>query len=736
MPVRKWPRIDETTPSQFSNAEKTTLAHLPHREAAPQQAEAQTQAPLDLGANHVFGPSEMDVVWADHEVALLPWASLHENVFLQSGSPCGFPPMMDWTGTNWAPSLRNPMPAVDGYVSMPLFDNSASVIQPTQTAGEVPSGEAVTITPPATANSPTVDDDTQRAKVGEGRADSHPDVPSVSQQRVVDDLLAYANSPLSMNETRQSRACYWRSMSMRVSEAFHLDDTGPSSTASENMLMRMVDLFMQNFNRLWALFSATSFDPIDLHPLLFLTLTSIGSMYASRQHARFGTMMHERTRQVLADSLLELETTEQDILWLAQARVLTQVTALYFGQKRGFSYAQHLGAVVITQARRMHLFTARRYEMGRDGGSETSTEEELVSWARAESRKRLAYGIFRADAFNSVILNTRPLLASEEISLGLLCSDTVWQIPTDVSAEDRLKAVREDRARQNDIPFCDLVRVVFDRQEVLSEMDQMEPRAYELLLFGLQGLVWRFSHDLCMFVRLTGKRDDRSETGIGDKRCLQQDSRPDQLAIKYRNMSDLREDNGRLLKALDKWHQSFNTVRTTIDFKNDRTSTLSSLILFHISHLRLKAPLDALHYVAYGIADRQPIERRRVQDLSLWTQGQDAVSAVQTSCQIWSVLEQESRRPPGEMARYNLLSILGLHHASVVLWTYASTHDMSGPLQLPATPDRGPIPISRSRIQPLLGSIVDLYRRLSAVGWYSFAAAAERLAGCQFPWKP
>lgn len=158
----------------------------------------------------------------------------------------------------------------------------------------------------------------------------------------VDELVEYATRTASEVVTRSARQTYWQLASDRLKPAFqHYDDAG-ASCCDNNHIMRQAIMayYMPKFNRLWPFFSQHCFDPDTLHPVLYLVLVSIGSMYGPDYQKHFGTLLHTRLRRLLAASLFDLEGPEDDMTWLAHARLLTQAQGLYFGQKQGFSYAQ------------------------------------------------------------------------------------------------------------------------------------------------------------------------------------------------------------------------------------------------------------------------------------------------------------------------------------------------------------------------------------------------------------
>lgn len=73
-------------------------------------------------------------------------------------------------------------------------------------------------------------------------------------------------------------------------------------------------------------------------------------------------------------------------------------------------------------------------------------------------------------------------------------------------------------------------------------------------------------------------------------------------------------------------------------------------------------------------------------------------------------------------AKHNLLVFTGLHHAAVALWTYARCQNQgSTGLTLPVmTNDVRLIELCCHRSTKRLLAVVDSFRRLTPVGWYSF----------------
>ncbi|KAF2188154.1 hypothetical protein K469DRAFT_660699 [Zopfia rhizophila CBS 207.26] len=575
------------------------------------------------------------------------------------------------------------------------------------------------------------------------------------QSRLIEILVTDAAQQTSAS-SKPDCVEYWLSMSGKAQDVFSLSN---QHFESSHILQNFVDLYLQNFGPLWPLLSNQGLDCDLIHPLLYLTLTSIGAMYGGAQAAHFGTMLHNRLRQTLTMAL-ELGDVEDDLIWLGQARLLTQVAALYFGQSKAFSYAQHLGGVLVAQACRMNLFSAPRTRHDeKKAALSRQPEERLSRWLHSEGRRRLAFGILRAETYTSVLLNTQPLISPEEIDLELPCSDQTWRGPV-LPLDIYLALVERDQTATKVQSFSDTIRIALERDERFSVLD---PIGHELLLFGLQQAVWRFSHDYYLFERLTGSDETLSslcDNGLdGDSNVpglfgvtqttpqrkestanLSFGIMDDHLISRPQGMHDLKSDLDRLTNALRKWKQSFGSISNVLNLERDRNSFLSSLLLYHLSYIRLQAPIEDLHHISYRIVDKRSVERNIIDDVSNWANGRRSDIAVRHAVTIWSLISREVQRPEETRAKFNFLAFLGLHHAAVVLWTYAGAHDPQndniGSVVLtipPLSTSESPIPVRSSTAPSILRLFSRVFSMISPGRWSSFGAAASKLSECNFP---
>ncbi|KIX92751.1 uncharacterized protein Z520_11603 [Fonsecaea multimorphosa CBS 102226] len=585
--------------------------------------------------------------------------------------------------------------------------------------------------------------------------------PRSSRCQVVRDLVAFASGPQSHVRRNADCASSWQLMSPKVAEAFDIPvEKGVSASST---LYRFYGLYCANFGPLWPLLSPQNTEADALHPLLFLTLTSIGSMYGGPAASNFGAMMHARIRVSLC-AVLDFDDAEADSLWLAQARLLTQVAALYFGQPKAFSYSQHLGTILIAQARRMDLFSAKPAEnfiakFYRLKGV-ASDQERLSIWLQVEARRRLAFGIFRADTYTSVLLHTRPLVLLEEIDLEFPMCDAVWRgerMPPSLC----LQMIERERTPGRQMRASDIYRIAIDKHEDAVPLD---PCGQELLMFGLQYQAWRFSHDQKMFARLTDDHTQQFDE-LNDEQLRGVESTaskppppthparsPFQASTRgleihsidsaSRTMADLKYERDRLIAALDKWQRALSLVKALARTELDRSSLLSSLIIYHLVHLCLHAPLQDIHQIQYVQADNRVVGHDLVTELHRWANSRRGRLAAERACIIWALIAREAQiTDDGKRVRFNLLAFAGLHHAAVLLWAYVGAHDFdrdhdagNAPLMLEAHSASKPaIPVDQSHCAEMMNSFVELYDRISPARWSSFAKVASRLATQRSP---
>jgi hypothetical protein len=509
--------------------------------------------------------------------------------------------------------------------------------------------------------------------------------------------LAFGDHPIAVSKQAPG-SNVWHRMSTEVEQAFNITAAATTPT-SIHILHGFVSLYFENFHPLWPMIWQRGFDFDAASPILYLTLTAIGSMYSGKCGARYGRMIHKKLCEYLMNTQLQGDEAEEFAISLCQSISLTQVTSLYFGQQNAFSDAQRLGSLLIGYARKFDFCNdglAKYRECSCAKPHKELSIECLDRWVRSETRKRLVFAMLRADTFLTVLLNTRPLLSYEELNIELPCSDVLWMDKTPGSSAG-VPDVGHTLERVHNLLFSDLIRIALDRYEALPIL---QPADHHMVLCGLQLSVWKFCHDTEILDRMTGEnlsmlpdrfQPERIHTAYEDLAVdsVKQTKNPghhgadrDHLDCLTRRMVDLKIDYERTMKALRKWKTSFSRSFQFRQLTAERSGALLSRLLYHVSFLRMNAAVGPLHLLAYGKSDTQSSIQELILRAYQWSQSGSALIALQHACTIWFLISEESRRPSEHRARFNILAFIALHHAAVVVWAFAGTHESPGELAL------------------------------------------------------
>jgi hypothetical protein len=595
---------------------------------------------------------------------------------------------------------------------------------------------------------PTTNDQSADRHIASG--DSTPD----HRRRFIDKLVSYAamvNFPVSANSDHGE---YWISVSWELKNTFEIGIDHPHHT-----LQCFIDLYLQHFWPLWPLLAQHDFSADHLHPLLYLVLVSIGAMYGDMSSVQFGRLLHKRICVYLTVSF-EPDDSDADFIWLAQARLYSQVAALYFGLHKAFTYAQHLGALLVAQARRIELFSADFYEHAinifMSLQRTPQTKRRLDIWLQLEARRRLAFGIFRADVYCSVLMDIRPLLSLNEIDVSFPSCDAVWRA-TEMPVEACLHLIEHDRTPSKDLRASDIYAIALDPDEPLPPMN---PLAHELLLFGLQRSLERFAYgrssSICSGMAPVSKSTGWSSTpGQGNtvlQSSLSTQRESAQLLAAGRRMRVKKLEFDNMLRAQSKWEAALPHVKAFVVDSPDRNALMSGLVLFHLGFLRLHAPISRLHQLQYRMIGQKPIDRRLLATVSDWATTDDAHLAAERACDLFNLVAHEAYVTGVSHVNFNLLAFIAMHHAVVLLWCYATAHEKAvdssnssqqklGLVVSPARDANSAPSLRLGRgasddsphdwqhdVPTMIGAFVDIFSRISPGKWSSFAEAASPLA--------
>lgn len=357
----------------------------------------------------------------------------------------------------------------------------------------------------------------------------------------------------------------------------------------------------------------------------------------------------------------------------------------------------------------------------------------------------------RADVYTSILLDNRPFLSPAEVGLTLPRSNSVWHNLSRLSPAELVVAQQMEDDRVGHVLMCDVVSVALDPAESLPDL---APIGYELLMFGFQDSIWRFAHDPGLFRRLTGddgvvqvnaedchgfpNSNDPLQGSMPEASSIKSAQRcngrsattdlPDYVGQLHRRMNTLTVAYRRLHAVLAEWKHQVTAALVSSHFTQSRDSLMSSFLLYHLSMMRLNAPLQDLYHVSYGASRVHDLDWAVVAAVRAWCGSDKAVTATSHALDIWNLVKQEIRRPESERARFNLLGFLTLHPSAALLWAVAQTHNLG------KHNDRlVAVGALHWTSQQILQDQADLFDHLSPLGGSSFGQAALRLSVQDFP---
>lgn len=470
----------------------------------------------------------------------------------------------------------------------------------------------------------------------------------------VEFAIANVGTPCSTEELAfRTRAR--REGAVKAANAFGLQNLDSLSHDSRDALDRFVSLFFQHFHPQCPLFREQSFDSYEVSPIIFLSIVSIGAHYSGPKAAHYGEMLHTRLQTLFMSTVVTQPQVQHKDIFLVFG-VLITVGQLLLGKEDAFSYAQQMSSILVVQARKLGLFKSSplRSTIGED----TADSDGLLNdWFGMEMKKRLAFTIFRIEAYLSTFFHTRPVVSTEETHIELPCPDFIW---TSVGHDTRRRTLQtiEDHGEVQHYTFAELLQIALERNEPLPALDAQD---HEFLLLALQEKASRFSQDpglMCVF------QPGRLMTAS---------------ALRGRRMADNQSDFDRLLSALTSWKNSIPAAPPVPELRENHQRTyLRSQVVFHSIHLRLNTPTELIAQVATAgppLSNMQPDELRKMCHWSCSSHAQVALSHAQALC---SHLRQAPKDAQSIQANFDLSYSMAITQAALALWTVAGGRDRGG----------------------------------------------------------
>lgn len=222
---------------------------------------------------------------------------------------------------------------------------------------------------------------------------------------------------------------HYRAGLLRTLQPRMHDENLPSS----DQLSLFVDLFFSRFNTLLPIVHSPSFKPTLENSLLFVSICSVGSLFAGSASAvAQGTRLFERlNKAILASWESILSQGRSNALSMVQAAVLGQTFAILSGRPKALVLADVLHGTVMAWARESNR-NAQQFPLDPEsldpGGIDLV--EQWSRWIDHEQRKRVEIALNIHDAELASLLHHEPLRKHRLSQYPRIASDALFTAPT------------------------------------------------------------------------------------------------------------------------------------------------------------------------------------------------------------------------------------------------------------------------------------------------------------------
>lgn len=447
----------------------------------------------------------------------------------------------------------------------------------------------------------------------------------------------------------------WYKLSEKVENHFKLGHWRQKSSC-KHIFYYFMSLYFDTFHTLYPFFWRNGFEFSSVSPILCISLGMAGAMFDSKLAMDYARTLHEKLCVRLAGVTLLVPEREDGHASLLVSMLVTQMVAIYSADPRRLYYAQQMSGVLVALARRLRLFSMSG-----------SACWNLEKWVKLETRKRVAFAIFLNESYLSILTTSRPLMSAEELNLPLPCEDSLWTYVGD-EWQSKISSLMTHDHLNFQITFSDLYHVV---REDGIELPKLCSHGYRMLLLALQTDVWRFAQDSELFLRLFGVSYPLEFRFEGQAMYMRHKT-PDRLSNKAFNMHSLCNDLKRVHSTLRKWKLLFSASLPAINISMERQVALSSKITYHSYYLSLTAPIKEIYSISDNYSELQPMFKQR--DLvNAWIRSEQSRSALFHVKEILDTLEFELIPSHESTGKFNIASLIGLHHCAVVTWVCAGS---------------------------------------------------------------
>ncbi|BCS20883.1 Zn(II)2Cys6 transcription factor domain-containing protein [Aspergillus puulaauensis] len=393
--------------------------------------------------------------------------------------------------------------------------------------------------------------------------------------------------------------------------------------SASHVLHSFVTCFFDEFHHMWPIMWRQGFDYDAVEPLLYLTMTSIGAIYAGTSRAKaYGMSMLHSLKAAVVSACLACPEHEDKLDQIFEALLLLAIASLHLGHARTPKYIHQARAVLASHARRVNLFSETPAP-----DSQYDGEESLTRWIKLERKRRMAFAFLRWEAISSILLNTSPQLSCEELCLKIPCNQELW-LYVGPDWRERLLTARQEAAFHP--MYAELFWHLHGSGTGSLSLTPLSAPIHELMLYGLHLPL--------------------GTTPLHTQHALRS---PDWESVK------------RMLNPISLY---------------DREN-LSAWLLYHLAYIRIHSNMNLFKIPSTDSdVSTAPFEQQRINDLTCWSTTTSAKVALYHACQIWylitATLQQDDLVTPyfpnqRAASQHNIVAIICLYYAGVVMRTMA-----------------------------------------------------------------
>ncbi|KAL3480491.1 fungal-specific transcription factor domain-containing protein [Aspergillus californicus] len=174
------------------------------------------------------------------------------------------------------------------------------------------------------------------------------------------------------------------------------------------------------------LFHLPTFDPSPESWIVVAGIIAIGCNYSvSRYRLEVSDALLKLLHRAVSQRMTDNTLVNGDLA-LAQGIFLFNLGQLFHGTKGEFLKLQYQRNILITLCRR-HMAQASSMFNAENAADGQGSKDTWKAWVREESWRRLAYSTWMLECFQWIMFDTRPILASSELRLGLPCHEGIWK---------------------------------------------------------------------------------------------------------------------------------------------------------------------------------------------------------------------------------------------------------------------------------------------------------------------